>query len=97
MHDSRTDSRSATAARRFPGRTTAGVGAVLVVALSVAWGVTTTRSEPAAHADSATADQEPGGGGATAEGAREVTLRTAVSSPLSTPATQPSDGWTNGC
>ncbi|WP_405718320.1 M15 family metallopeptidase [Streptomyces sp. NBC_00046] len=71
MHDSRTDSRSATAARRFPGRTTAGVGAVLVVALSVAWGVTTTRSEPAAHADSATADQEPGGGGATAEGARE--------------------------
>ncbi|GAA1301160.1 hypothetical protein GCM10009647_017140 [Streptomyces sanglieri] len=65
MHDNPAKSRSATAARRLPGRTAAGVGAVLVVALTAAWGLTT-RSEPAAHAD-ATAGRAPGGGAATAE------------------------------
>ncbi|WP_371096614.1 M15 family metallopeptidase [Streptomyces sanglieri] len=65
MHDNPAESRSATAARRLPGRTAAGVGAVLVVALTAAWGLTT-RSDPAAHAD-ATAGRAPGGGAATAE------------------------------
>ncbi|MEU2673681.1 M15 family metallopeptidase [Streptomyces sp. NPDC007164] len=65
MHDNPAKSRSATAARRLPGRTVAGVGAVLVVALAAAWGLTT-RSEPAAHAD-VTADRAPGSRAATAE------------------------------
>ncbi|MCX5104773.1 M15 family metallopeptidase [Streptomyces sp. NBC_00053] len=69
MHDNPAESRSATAARRLPGRTAAGVGAVLVVALTAAWGLTT-RSEPAAHAD-ATAGRPPGGGAATAEATPE--------------------------
>ncbi|MEU4504291.1 M15 family metallopeptidase [Streptomyces sp. NPDC024089] len=65
MHDNPAESRSATAARRLPGRTAAGVGAVLAVAVTAAWGLTT-RSDPAAPAD-ATAGRAPGGGAATAE------------------------------
>ncbi|MEV5201374.1 M15 family metallopeptidase [Streptomyces sp. NPDC053720] len=65
MHDNPAKSRSATAARRLSGRTVAGAGAVLVVALAAAWGLTT-RSEPAAHAD-VTTDRSPGSGAATAE------------------------------
>ena len=65
MHDNPAESRSATAARRLPGRTAAGVGAVLAVAVTAAWGLTT-RSDPAAPAD-ATAGRAPGGGAATTE------------------------------
>ncbi|MET9662591.1 M15 family metallopeptidase [Streptomyces sp. NPDC006510] len=71
MHDNPTANRSATAARRFPGRTAAVVGAVVVVALSALWSVTT-RSEPAAHATT-TAGHEPDDDGATAEAAPEST------------------------
>ncbi|MCX4844155.1 M15 family metallopeptidase [Streptomyces sp. NBC_00893] len=71
MHDNPAKSRSVTAARRLSGRTVAGVGVVLVVAVTAAWGLTT-RSEPAAHAD-ATADRAPGGGTTTAEVTPEVT------------------------
>jgi LAS superfamily LD-carboxypeptidase LdcB len=51
------------------------VGAVLVVALTAAWGLTT-RSEPAAQAD-ATAHRAPVGGTATAEVAPEATAKAA--------------------
>ncbi|MFD0341359.1 M15 family metallopeptidase [Streptomyces sp. NPDC127117] len=69
MHDNPATNRPATAARRFPGRMVAGAGAVLVVALTAACGLTN-RNEPAAHAD-ATADRTPGGGAATAEVTQE--------------------------
>ncbi|MFJ8855574.1 M15 family metallopeptidase [Streptomyces sp. NPDC102437] len=55
MHDDPTASPSATAARRFPVRTAAGVCAVAGLALAAAWGMTA-RSEPAARAV-ATADR----------------------------------------
>lgn len=99
MHDNPAESRSATAARRLPGRTAAGVGAVLVVALTAAWGLTT-RSEPAAHAD-ATAGRAPGGGAApseaTPEGADESGTPDGRRFTPSIPGTRPSPGWTNDC
>ncbi|MFI5772300.1 M15 family metallopeptidase [Streptomyces sp. NPDC051658] len=71
MHHNPTANRSTTAARRFPGRTVAGVGAVVVVALAATWGVTA-RSEPAARA-AAAADHERDGGEATTEATPEGT------------------------
>ncbi|MET4642569.1 D-alanyl-D-alanine carboxypeptidase [Streptomyces atratus] len=64
MHDNRVANRS-TAARRFPGWMTAGIGASLVLMLSATW-VVTTRSEPAAPV-TAPAEHSPDSGGAPAE------------------------------
>ncbi|MEU2841523.1 M15 family metallopeptidase [Streptomyces sp. NPDC007076] len=60
MHDEPTADRPRAAARRFPGRAAAGAGAVAVVALAAAWGMTA-GSGPAARTV-ATADHGPDGG-----------------------------------
>ncbi|MEU6924191.1 MULTISPECIES: M15 family metallopeptidase [unclassified Streptomyces] len=71
MHDDPTADRPRAAARRFPGRAAAGAGAVVVVALAAAWGMTA-GSGPAARTV-ATADHGPDGGEASARGRAEAT------------------------
>ncbi|MFE3942862.1 M15 family metallopeptidase [Streptomyces sp. NPDC059118] len=71
MHDDPTADRPRRPALRLPGRAAAGAGAVVVVALAAAWGMTA-GSGPAART-AATADHAPDGGEATARGRAEAT------------------------